>query len=389
MRGGLFSFIPNPRALSALLSLLSIAGFTVALWSLSSYFLNGGTDSPLAPARPSSEKFSLPSAVSPAEEQAKARHLQSIYCSNFFPLPSSGSTMKYVPVKIDGLHPGNSRTALRTASGDPIGMFVVGDNKDVVSNSIIEHGVWEDWISSGILTALAEGASVKVNDPLFLDIGSNLGFHSVAALAHGYRVLSIDALTLNAHHFMSTLCQTPKLMEKSIFIRNGLGSKPSTCAITSDDGNLGDGSVTCEASDIAKYKQDPRPAGMKPLRQFLDVAPLDRFVNEDVWTVKMDVEGFELDVLKGASQLFSKHKVYYLLTEVMGDHPKTKEMVWTVKKLGYSCSEQGWYGKRVAIPDSPEKVQLRGDVYNYWCIHPEHLKTVGLVGQVERALANV
>ncbi|KAI9348962.1 S-adenosyl-L-methionine-dependent methyltransferase [Zopfochytrium polystomum] len=335
------------------------------------------------------KEYALPPAASPAERQAQARFFQSVFCSQFYPLPvssSSSAVLNYTAVRLSGMHPDITRTPIVS----DVGMYVLGGSGDAVSEAIVRYGIWEGDLSRGFVAALAEAESVGITDPLFLDVGSNLGMHSVAVLAYGYRVVSIDALTMNANHFMSTLCRHPKLVEKSTFIRSGLGSQLSTCALTSSDANLGDGVVTCDPTTIAQYKADPRPPGLYPLRQWLPIAPLDSFVDEDVWVLKMDVEGFELDVLRGAARLFTTRKVHYVLTEVMGgDNPKSREMVVLLKRYGLSCSEEGWYGKRWEIPDAASEVVLKDTIYNLWCLHPENLKRAGLGEKVDRSLRNV
>ncbi|KAI9361691.1 S-adenosyl-L-methionine-dependent methyltransferase [Zopfochytrium polystomum] len=353
---------------------------------LSSFFAPSSSSSPHSP---ETAKYTIPAPTTPAEHQAHARMLQSLYCARFYPLPPSTTTLRFAPLQLDSFHPDRSRRPV----ADPVGMFVVGNDggnlTDIVSEAIATFGSWESEISKGMLEVLHEAELRGVRDPLFLDIGANLGMHSVAVLAYGYRVMSIDALTVNAHHFMSTLCRTPKLMERSTFILNGLGATSTTCAISSDDFNLGDGTVTCEASEIAKYKESTHPDGLRPFRQWLRIDPLDTFLDEDVWAVKMDVEGFELDVLRGASRLFSKRRVHYLLTEIMGGEKKSKEMVVLLKRYGFSCSEEAWHGKRWEIPDAARDVELKDGIYNIWCLHPENLRKAGMGEKVDGALRNV
>ncbi|KAI9323908.1 S-adenosyl-L-methionine-dependent methyltransferase [Zopfochytrium polystomum] len=358
-----------------------------------------------AAAQVQATSYGLPAATTPGERQAQARFLQTLYCRHFYPVPPSTTTMQYAPLKIAGFHPDASRKPIV----DDLGMYIISDQtdssesaattattttSDIVSNFIWAYGAWEWEVTQGFLAALAEAEAVGVADPLFVDIGSNLGMHSVAVLAYGYRVVSIDALTMNGHHFMSTLCRHPQLMKKSTFIQHGLGSAAATCAIGSLDANLGDGTVTCDPSAIAQYKGNPRPPNLLPFRQWLPIAPLDSFLDEDAWVLKMDVEGFELDVLRGGRKLFTRRRVPFLLTEIQGEkgdplREKSKKMVVLLKEYGYSCSEEGWYGKRWVIPEKPGAVVLHETIYNMWCIHPAHLRAAGLGEKVDAALANV
>ncbi|KAI9364850.1 S-adenosyl-L-methionine-dependent methyltransferase [Zopfochytrium polystomum] len=318
----------------------------------------------------------LPAPTTPAEHHARARALQSLYCVHLHP-PSPTGDLRLVRLRLDGLHPDPSRrptvggASRRPSSLAVVPMYVTSGTRDVVSHWVAGGGGWERDVSAGILAALAEGERVghQVGGPLFVDVGSNLGVHSVAALAFGYRVVSIDAMAANAHAFLATLCETSGLAENSTFIAHGLGAEPATCAIASEDGNVRDGTVTCDPSAIALYRSNPRPAGLLPFRQWLRLAPLDFFLDEDAWVLKMDVEGFELDVLRGASRLFASRRVYYLVTEVMGEaargrREKCGEMLVTLRGMGFSCSEEGWYGRRWAIPERAEDVVLKDLIYN-------------------------
>ncbi|KAI9348945.1 S-adenosyl-L-methionine-dependent methyltransferase [Zopfochytrium polystomum] len=341
----------------------------------------------------SRKEYRLPTPKSPSDHQAQARFSQALYCSQFYPLPPSNSHLKYVPIRISNFHPDPRRKLV----AEDLGMYVIGSpdsaNTDNVSHNITESGSWESDFSKAFLAALDEADKIGVQDPLFVDVGANLGMHSIAVLAYGYRVLSFDAMTTNGHHFRSTLCRHPQLMEKSTFILNGLGSESSTCAIGTDDLNLGDGVVTCDPAAIAQYKTNPRPPGLPPLRQWLRIDPLDTFIDEDAWLVKMDVEGFELDVLLGARGLFTRRRVPFLQVEVTGTNPaikeKSRKMLAQIAKYGYSCSEDGWYEKRLKIPEKAEDIVVKESIYNAWCIQPKVLRAAGLGDKVRAALENV
>lgn len=48
---------------------------------------------------------------------------------------------------------------------------------------------------------------------------------------------------------------------------------------------------------------------------FISIRRLDDVIMEDVQVLKIDIEGFETRALKGATRLFRRHNVWYLLTE--------------------------------------------------------------------------
>jgi FkbM family methyltransferase len=48
----------------------------------------------------------------------------------------------------------------------------------------------------------------------------------------------------------------------------------------------------------------------------MSIRRLDDLLSEDIHLLKLDVEGFEESVLKGAQRLLSRKRVKFLLTEV-------------------------------------------------------------------------
>ena len=64
------------------------------------------------------------------------------------------------------------------------------------------------------------------------------------------------------------------------------------------------------------------------LRGTMTVRRLDSLLAEDVQIMKIDVEGFETEVLAGAEELFNKYEVKYIMTEcntgIIGEEGKKK-----------------------------------------------------------------
>ena len=63
-----------------------------------------------------------------------------------------------------------------------------------MSRAFSDGGSWESSISTQLDQMLN---NYKVNGSVLLDVGSNIGAHTLHAAAKGYHVWAIDALTMN------------------------------------------------------------------------------------------------------------------------------------------------------------------------------------------------
>ncbi len=128
---------------------------------------------------------------------------------------------------------------------------------DIVSDALMQSGVWEPDDTNGVLHLLQERKQVSKNKkvahagrtssadaalqvlhalvrrpalstnpsahpgvqanaadsrgPLLLDIGANLGWYSLQAAAMGFSVISVEPMASNLGGFRRTLCETPQL----------------------------------------------------------------------------------------------------------------------------------------------------------------------------------
>ncbi|KAI9326379.1 hypothetical protein DFJ73DRAFT_766890, partial [Zopfochytrium polystomum] len=249
---------------------------------------------------------------------------------------SSFAATALVPLKTAGFHPTRGRRPHR-----PPGIYVYArrDDADIVSGWVATDGTWEPEITASIVEALAESEGLHLSDPLFVDVGSNVGVHSVVAAAWG------------SGSSRSTLCgRTPGVSGYAVYdagidgegdvINNAsalnppLAQSPRTTptkatapspALRATSPNTKPPPPPAAAAASAATASSPSGSGC--------IDPLDTFLAEDVWVMKMDVEGFELDVLRGATALFAARRVFFLVTEVMGGLAKTAEMLVELRRL--------------------------------------------------------
>jgi len=138
---------------------------------------------------------------------------------------------------------------------------------------------------------------ISAND-LFIDIGANIGNHTIfMAKVVGCKVLSFEP----NKYLVKALSETIKMNKLSDYvtlISKGVGKRNSYASFTEEVKN----NIGAQKLNISTNKKDD-----------IEVITLDSLEYEDdIKMIKIDVEGMELDVLKGAWKIISKnHPVIY------------------------------------------------------------------------------
>lgn len=179
-------------------------------------------------------------------------------------------------------------------------------SQDIVSKQICDQGVWEDLHPEDLG---ARGHAI--------DIGGNIGYHTFVLANAGWNVTTFEPMAKNVQLMQATLCRNPVMKPRIDIHQVGLGASDDVCQIMSDTINVGDGITRC-GEDAKKAV----PVHYE-IRQSFDVRRLDdMLIPEAVPTVdyvKLDVEGFECQVLAGGSKLFDVYKPRLLHTEVWSE----------------------------------------------------------------------
>jgi FkbM family methyltransferase len=162
------------------------------------------------------------------------------------------------------------------------GKMVVYKNDTIVSNSLILYGEYAD-AEVQILSRYLDETS------LYVDVGTNIGYHAIAI--HKQTNCPVIGFEPHPNHFVVAALNCN---EKNIqLIHSAVGSKKGTMTIkdfdTTQEGNFGEVGVSTEGVEVNVVKLDD--------------------VNLPTCTVmKIDVEGFELEVLKGATKIIKQHR---------------------------------------------------------------------------------
>ncbi len=265
--------------------------------------------------------------------------------------------------------PDIAKTQLNLQDGRAAEFFVF-TRSDIVSGSIDKSGGWETDVSNALVDALGEVAEAKGLSPgavHLLDIGANVGSHTVYVQAAGFPVVAFEPMPLNEDIIRSNLCAADPEQARVTLFTKGLGAEAGRCVQYSHEGiNQGDGKVYCNG---AKPNHPPHIPYI--YQGQVEVVPLDQLLlpchggtalppGMVFGALKMDVEGFEPQVLKGARGFLAEARVPFVVFEIglLGKEDR-RSVLRFFYDLGYQVSSQGfWDGL-----GQPEDVAGVNEVY--------------------------
>lgn len=173
-------------------------------------------------------------------------------------------------------------------------------NIDFISKSLKLNKCWEPNITFVILNLLK-----NKNNNIFFDIGCNIGYYSLLSTKYCEKIYAFDANIKNIN-----------LLQKSITINNINNIIPTVCAITDDENKLFK-TGTLHEHNVGSLQVEqvytPNHSNIKSLK-------LDNFINtnniDNIDILKIDIEGSELDCLKGLDQTLNTNIIKNIIIEV-------------------------------------------------------------------------
>jgi FkbM family methyltransferase len=169
--------------------------------------------------------------------------------------------------------------------------------------------------------------------------------------AHYGREFSVyQTLGIQKILFFEPVLQTFKILEqhigsKAIAVNKAVGNENKKIPMYIETANEGQSSSIL----APELHLQQRPDIIFHSKQEVDMVRLDDFINdkENYNFLNMDVQGYELEVLKGAKILL--HKIDYILTEInraeiYKDCAKIDELEIFLKPYGFKFVEENWAG---------------------------------------------
>lgn len=190
------------------------------------------------------------------------------------------------------------------------------------------------------------------NEGVCLDIGGNIGLYSciISRNKPGLKVYTFEP----ANHVFQILLRNTDSFPNIFPINVGIGETNSVSAFYEFEDDALSSFVNSDRSKLKRVSKAFVINGDK----FLDLYGI-----EDVTSIKIDVEGFELSVLKGLKLLLEKNNPIIQI-ELIHNNPQTSECHDLLLKFGYICH----YWRDNVLETSEFLIE---DFYNYIYIKKE------------------
>jgi FkbM family methyltransferase len=188
---------------------------------------------------------------------------------------------------------------------------------------------------------------------VFIDIGANIGFYTCLALKAGRRVIAVEPQARNLQCLYASLEANHWLDLVEVF-PVGLGTSPAISVLYGASGP--------SASLVRNWANyDPKYRQMIPITT-LDILLGERFLDRRA-LVKIDVEGYEFQVLQGAAQFARRSPRPSWLVEICFDeyHPAGLNPTY---QMTFEWFWERGYEARTANRDSR---LIRPSDVDQWC----------------------
>ena len=202
------------------------------------------------------------------------------------------------------------------------------DPEHAIESYYLEHGSWETHVVSFINYFLKEGN-------IGVDVGANSGFHTIAMadrVGEPGKVYAFEPDSKSVNRLTRNLSLNPELVNRVIVENQGLSDSPGELKLFASGQKMGNAYMSKE------YDPNLWNSGSPDDYEVCPVTTLDQyFQNALVHFLKVDVEGMELDVLRGGQNLLSRCKPVIVFETLVEHFNKQKIQILELllRNFGY------------------------------------------------------
>lgn len=170
------------------------------------------------------------------------------------------------------------------------------------------------------------------NDSTFIDIGANVGAYTLSLAKHFNHTYSFEP-DIDTYNIMCGNIAINGLSNVTTLINSGLSYKEDKMIMHRYDISGSLNHITESDSDIVN--ENMKKIGYNDYSSEIYVKTLDSYNIKNVGLIKIDVEGCELDILKGAKETISKYCPMLIIESWEINDADSAEMKEYKQKLRY------------------------------------------------------
>lgn len=211
------------------------------------------------------------------------------------------------------------------------GFHIACPRNDKFCDSICRWGYWEHATTRSLGFPSTPKGDV-------VDVGANVGWYSMLFAQAGYKVHSFEALTSNVQMLNASICANPQFANLMNVHSATLAAEPvARCKVWSSTHTASNGTVCCPVDECPAAKNP----SYKLREHIMSTSTLDTElskITEPLAFLKLDVEGYECQVLKGARETFQRIAPQYVKADIRNKEVRcgSDEYLALLRSLGYT-----------------------------------------------------
>jgi FkbM family methyltransferase len=251
--------------------------------------------------------------------------------------------------------------------------MIIQDPREYIQRCVIAHGAYEP----GIARTLAK--IVRPGD-VFLDVGANIGHHSLVAASGGAIVHAFEPLPRLAERLRENF-QFNHIEDRLVLNVMAVGAAGVAGAVLYEATRADDGSHSIIAGVPAESHRSLQ----------VNMTALDSYVSKKNLTpalIKIDVEGYEARVLDGSARLLAGDAPPFVILET-GDRladqigESAESVLGRLETLGYQLFRlDEWSGQAAGV----RATTAGGELANYLAVHPANINSEAVLEAISPAI---
>ena len=270
-----------------------------------------------------------------------------------------------------------------TTTKPNVKICIFSDDEDIyVSRRIRSWGAWERHLTDTISQLMS-----FFPDPTFVDVGANVGIHSLVVAKRGYRVVAVEPQQECITRFVKSV-KLNGLQENIVLVKNAVFNSRQKLSLNLADDNKGAASLHFEFD----ASQSIKSVLMDDLLEVI-LPPDGASLSNDV-ILKLDIQASEYKALMNSTQFFRRLNVQAIIMEweemarllrdsTFKDRQQILDMVVTLRQLGYVAYSLETYLTESNEGEELSDADLRSPLINVAWVKPNIFMSVDSKGNVK------